>query len=62
MTLNILKHMRRSAIAITGVTALTLLAGAPAQAKVEGDTIILGDIRFSFKVRPGTATDHQAEE
>jgi branched-chain amino acid transport system substrate-binding protein len=34
--------MRRSAIAVTGVTALALLAGAPAQAKVEGDTIILG--------------------
>jgi branched-chain amino acid transport system substrate-binding protein len=34
--------MRRGAIAVTGVTALALLAGAPAQAKVDGDTIILG--------------------
>ncbi len=42
MTLNILKHMRRGAIAVASVTALTLLAGVPAQAKVEGDTIILG--------------------
>jgi branched-chain amino acid transport system substrate-binding protein len=42
MTLDILKYMRRSAVAVTGVAALTLLAGAPAQAKVEGDNIILG--------------------
>jgi branched-chain amino acid transport system substrate-binding protein len=42
MTPNILKYMRRGAIAVTGVTALALLAGAPAQAKVDGDTIILG--------------------
>jgi hypothetical protein len=27
-----------------------------------GDTIILGDTRFSFEVRPDNATDHQAEE
>jgi branched-chain amino acid transport system substrate-binding protein len=42
MTPNILKHIGRGAIAVTGVTALALLAGAPAQAKVDGDTIILG--------------------
>lgn len=42
MTLNILKHTRRSAIAVMSVTAAALLAGAPAQAKVEGDTIVLG--------------------
>ncbi|MEN8196739.1 MAG: amino acid ABC transporter substrate-binding protein [Pseudomonadota bacterium] len=34
--------MRRSAIAVTGVAAIALTAGAPAQAKVEGDTIVLG--------------------
>ena len=42
MTLNILKHTRRSAIAVMSVAAAALLAGAPAQAKVEGDTIVLG--------------------
>ena len=42
MTLNIFKYVRRSAVAVTGVAAIALLAGAPAQAKVEGDTIILG--------------------
>jgi branched-chain amino acid transport system substrate-binding protein len=42
MTLDILKHSRRGAIAVMGVAAMALLAGAPAQAKIEGDTIILG--------------------
>jgi len=42
MTLDILKHSRRGAIVVMGVAAMALLAGAPAQAKVEGDTITLG--------------------
>lgn len=42
MTLDILKHTRRGAIAVMGVAAVALLAGTPAEAKVEGDTIILG--------------------
>jgi len=42
MTLNILKQTRRGAIAVMSVAAAALLAGAPAQAKVEGDTIVLG--------------------
>lgn len=42
MTLEFLKHTRRGAIAVAGAAAVALLAGAPAQAKVEGDTIVLG--------------------
>lgn len=42
MTLDILKRTRLGAIAVMGVAAVALLAGTPAQAKVEGDTIILG--------------------
>ena len=42
MTPDILKFTRRGAIAVMGVAAMALLAGAPAQAKVEGDTITLG--------------------
>jgi len=42
MALDILKHTGRAAVAVMGVAAVALLAGAPAQAKVEGDTIVLG--------------------
>lgn len=42
MTLEFLKHTRRGAIAVAGAAAIALFAGTPAQAKVEGDTIILG--------------------
>ena len=42
MTLDILKHTRRGALAVMGVAAAAMLTGAPAQAKVEGDTIVLG--------------------
>lgn len=42
MTFDIRKHTRRGALAVMGVTAAALLTTGAAQAKVEGDTIILG--------------------
>lgn len=42
MTFDILKHTRRGALAVMGVAAAAMLTGTPAQAKVEGDTIVLG--------------------
>ncbi len=43
MALDFLKQSRRSALAVMGVAAAALVAGIPAaDAKVEGDTIILG--------------------
>jgi len=42
MAFDISKHTRRGALAVMGVAAAALLAAGAAQAKVEGDTIILG--------------------
>lgn len=42
MAFDIKKQTRRGALAVMGVAAAALLAGNAAQAKVEGDTIILG--------------------
>ena len=42
MKFDISKYTRRGAFAVMGVAAAALLAGNAAQAKVEGDTIILG--------------------
>ena len=42
MAFDIKKQTRRGALAVMGVAAAALMAGNAAQAKVEGDTIILG--------------------
>jgi branched-chain amino acid transport system substrate-binding protein len=42
MTFDTSRHIRRGTLAVMGVAAAALLAATAAQAKVEGDTIILG--------------------